>query len=514
MTAPIPEHIGPYKIEAHLAGGGMSILYLGIHPLTHEATAIKVLSPKYLSQPHVVERFLREAEIIALADHPNIIHLYGHGEWEGGLYIAMEYIEGVSLRNYLLLTPLSLKRALEIIIDVAYALCHLHTHGVVHGDLKPENILISENGAVKVIDFGIAQLLQEPRISPTEPLTLIGTPLYMSPEQRDNPHSMGYPSDIYSLGLIAYELVQGKPSMGQVQLSLLPRGLQKVLAKALQPLPSDRYRDVVDFITDISGYLHSGALEKEKIVGDYYSELAEELQSTYRLLLPPPPIWPDIESAIVVVKEKQVSAGFYEFSQSDDSRTFSLLAGIAQMTGPQKVRNILLTAIASGMAQALHAKEESSLGLFSSWNDLLRQELTPFYCGGAHLLFNAEIQTFSYLSYNYGVLLYLPRGAHTFTAIPAVPCPLGSDDLLISEPLVSSWNIGDTLVWCGLSPQGVDLSPMQPFWEGKWWLEPFCEDGDKPLQKRLEKAFRRAKGKNTELSHCGPLNLIAFYRRE
>jgi serine/threonine protein kinase len=108
----IPKMIGPYKIEHLLEKGGMSILYLGTHPNTREPTTIKVLLPKYLSHPDVLQRFLNEAEIIAMTNHPNIIKLYGHGEWEGGLYIAMEFVQGTSLRQLLLRSPISLKRAL------------------------------------------------------------------------------------------------------------------------------------------------------------------------------------------------------------------------------------------------------------------------------------------------------------------------------------------------------------------------------------------------------------------
>ena len=107
----------------------------------------------------MVKRFLAEAKIIAIADHPNIVRLHQSGRWEEGLYIAMEYVQGISLRQYLQKVPLSIKRALEIILEIAYALCHLHTHHVIHRDLKPENILITQEGKVKVIDFGIAQLL-------------------------------------------------------------------------------------------------------------------------------------------------------------------------------------------------------------------------------------------------------------------------------------------------------------------------------------------------------------------
>ena len=150
----------------------------------------------------MVQRFLREADIIALADHPNIVKLYRQGTWEGGLYIAMEFIGSLSLRKYILRNLISLKHALELVLEISMALCHLHAHGVIHRDLKPENILVTEVGEVKVIDFGIAQLLTD---SPTDPRArrrLVGTPIYMSPEQKNDPESTSYPSDIYSLGII------------------------------------------------------------------------------------------------------------------------------------------------------------------------------------------------------------------------------------------------------------------------------------------------------------------------
>lgn len=237
-SAPIPhlpEKIGPYKVEALLDKGGMSYLYLGTHPDSKEPLTIKVLSQKFISNPEVVQRFLNEAEIISMTNHPNIIKMFGHGEWEGGLYIAMEYIEGISLRKYILKNPISLKRALGIIIDIAYALCHLHTHGVIHRDLKPENILVTENGAIKVIDFGISQLLTE-KVTPDQPprQKLIGTPIYISPEQKENPETVSFPSDIYSLGIISYELVLGKLSHGHIHISLMPTGMQPILHKCLQ----------------------------------------------------------------------------------------------------------------------------------------------------------------------------------------------------------------------------------------------------------------------------------------
>ncbi len=281
LNLPIPYAIGPYKIECLLEKGGMSVLYIGHHPQTNELTTIKVLSPRFLSNQDLVQIFLKEAEIIALTDHPNIVKLYGHGEWENGVYIAMEYIQGASLRDVLLEEPITLKESLKIVVDIAYALCHLHTHGVIHRDLKPENILISENREVKVIDFGIAQLLTESSENTPHPKQrLIGTPIYMSPEQRENPESVSYPSDIYSLGIITYELVLGKLSHGHLYLSLMPKGLQKILQKTLQPKPEDRYQDVVDFIADITSYLNSDQFVSENRAADKLSEMIDTLHET------------------------------------------------------------------------------------------------------------------------------------------------------------------------------------------------------------------------------------------
>src|ERR1700730_17089661 len=190
---PPPEKIGPYKVEALLEKGGMSFLYLAAHPETKDPITIKVLFPEFLSNPEMVQRFLREAAIIALADHPNIVKLYGQGEWEGGLYIAMEFIQGISLRQYLLRNLISLKHALELVMEISMALCHLHAHGIIHRDLKPENILVTESGGVKVIDFGIAQLLTDNYRDPHSKRRLIGTPIYMSPEQKHDPESTSYP---------------------------------------------------------------------------------------------------------------------------------------------------------------------------------------------------------------------------------------------------------------------------------------------------------------------------------
>lgn len=353
----IPENIGPYKIDSLLDRGGMSILFLSTHPEKNTPIVIKVLEPKFLSRPEVVQRFIQETQIIGLPDHPNIVKLFSHGEWEGGLYIAMEFIQGISLRQHLLKSHISLKRALEIVVDISHALCHLHTHGIIHRDLKPENVLITNDGEIKVIDFGITQLLTE-QPDPESPAKqhIIGTPVYMSPEQRENPDTVSYPSDIYSLGIITYELIIGKLSYGQIHLGLVPKGLKPILQKALQQNPDDRYQDIVDFIADITDYLESETFAEEEKPSDQISDLSQGLErAVASLQSEKAPDWPDLSLEILSNKDC-----FYYFRQFDEHR-FGLILG--------KCDDLFYTAIISGMVKTLAQLEHPP----SEWLSLLNK---------------------------------------------------------------------------------------------------------------------------------------------
>lgn len=279
----IPEYIGKYHIDGVFAQGGMSTLYLASDPDTHDQIIIKVLLPRFLHDPAMVEQFITEGRIIAMTDHPNIVRLYEYGEWEGGLFIAMELVQGISLRKMLQHNPLPLKKALEVLLQVCYAIGHLHAHGVVHGDLKPENILVTDLNQVKIIDFGIAKVLSAPSDSKTK--RFAGTPIYMSPEARENPKACSVQSDIYSIGIISYELVMGRITHGRVILTLAPKGLQSILQKALQPEAKDRYKDINELIQAISEYIHSGEVQKDRQGADYFFELFEQVEAEQKALL-------------------------------------------------------------------------------------------------------------------------------------------------------------------------------------------------------------------------------------
>jgi eukaryotic-like serine/threonine-protein kinase len=462
-----PKMIGPYKIESLLEKGGMSYLYLGIHPETQELTTIKVLSPRFNSHPEAVKRFLNEAEIIAMADHPNIIKLYGHGEWEGGLYIAMEFIQGCSLRQTLLQNPISLKRALEIVIDIAYALCHLHTHGVIHRDLKPENILLTESGQVKVIDFGIAQLLTE-KSAPGFPSKqrIIGTPIYMSPEQRENPEAVSYPSDIYSLGIISYELILGKLSHGQIHLSLMPKGIQKILNKALQPLPRERYQDMVDFITDVSTYLHSTNFEKEKKVGDQLSELSENLKHVQQLLTCQS-LTDHLKTHLKETDGMEMGIAFHQginlhglysdfFELNDGEYGFILAESSAK--GAEAV---VYSSMVRGMVQSLKHTANTPLEMAQQLNRLIYSDQTDEFMSFGYLLLAPRKNQARFIQCGSANLWRLAAENQQPLLIPSPNIALGIDPEAVFRETVLPFQMGDAFILCSDTPFNFEAGSQQ-----------------------------------------------------
>lgn len=505
---PVPQVIGPYRIESLLEKGGMSILYLGTHPESRDPTTIKVLSPKYLSHPEVVRRFLDEAEIIAMADHPNIVKLFGHGEWEGGLYIAMEFIEGISLRQFILQNPVSLRRALEIIMDIAYALCHLHTHGVIHRDLKPENILITDKGQVKVIDFGIAQLLTE-RISPELPpkQKLIGTPIYMSPEQRDNPESVSYPTDIYSLGIVAYELILGKLSLGRIHLSLMPKGLQKILAKALQPSLELRYHDVVDFISDISAYINTSMHEQEKHAGDHISEFSENLKVAHESLAPDiPPDLTSLEIGISQHKSLQMSGNYCDFLElSEDS--YGIIMGESSTVGAQA---IIDTAFIKGLVRASTLFKKDPRELMHLLNEAMLKDPGNRVFTISYLILDMKASELTFLSCGYGSLWHIRDGQ--ISKIVADNIALGIDATIDFKETRYPFKPGDMLIMHTYGAISYQDFEGHEFTEEKF-LQAVMENVDEPAQKITDSLLRKVKVFSNKVYSERALSFICVRRK-
>ena len=260
-----------YEIHSRIGRGGMADVFLARDRLLDRPVAVKVLFPEYATDPSFVERFRREAQSAANLNHPNIVGVYDWGRQSGTYFIVMEYVNGRTLADLVKADgPLPAQRATDIAFDVGGALGFAHRNGVVHRDVKPGNILVAPTGAVKVADFGIARALNSSTEADlTQAGAVMGTATYFSPEQAQgaNPDPR---SDLYSLGIVMYEMVAGKPPFSggnpvaiayrQVHdtpqpLSELrpdvPRGYEAITMKLLAKSPANRYATADELRADL-----------------------------------------------------------------------------------------------------------------------------------------------------------------------------------------------------------------------------------------------------------------------
>jgi eukaryotic-like serine/threonine-protein kinase len=210
--------LGPYEILAPLGAGGMGEVYRARDPRLGREVAVKVLPSSFSSDPDRLRRFEQEARAASALNHPNIVTIYDIGSSDSTFYIAMEFVDGSSLRDLMASGPLATKRMLGIGVQIAEGLAKAHSAGIVHRDLKPENVMVSKDGFAKLLDFGLAKLFVAPTeqasgmptvIQDTQPGTVMGTVGYMSPEQASG-KPVDFRSDQFSFGSILYEMATGK----------------------------------------------------------------------------------------------------------------------------------------------------------------------------------------------------------------------------------------------------------------------------------------------------------------
>jgi serine/threonine-protein kinase len=261
-----PDKVGRYEILAELGRGGHAIVYRAYDPDIKRQVAIKVLKKSFLSDDKYRERFRREVQTVAKLEHPAIVPVYDFGEENDQLYIVMRLMSGRSLADRLNSEIISLQEAAEIITRLAPALDMAHTKGIIHRDLKPDNILFDQNNKAYIADFGIARIIEATAEWTTG---IIGTPSYMSPEQVQDGSDIDGRSDIYSLGVILYQMLAGTPPFksdttpGSVFLmhiqepvpdlptsrTNLPDEINGILHKALAKAPKDRFSTAGELAT-------------------------------------------------------------------------------------------------------------------------------------------------------------------------------------------------------------------------------------------------------------------------
>lgn len=271
----LPEEFGRYRVKKQLGRGGMACVFLAEDTELDREVALKVPSFTQASSPEMVERFYREARSAAALRHPNICAIYDIGQHEGINFISMDYVQGRSLADYAASGKRQPERQVALVVrKVALALEEAHSKGLIHRDLKPANIMLDRRGEPIVMDFGLARSfanLEETRL--TREGSLVGSPAYMSPEQLEGDQDLGPATDIYSLGVVLYELLTGRlpfeggmasvigqiihvdaPSVSTVRSGASPE-LDAICQRAMAKSPEDRFDSMAEFAQALTDFI-------------------------------------------------------------------------------------------------------------------------------------------------------------------------------------------------------------------------------------------------------------------
>ena len=262
------------KITKLIGQGGMGYVYHARQNELSREVALKILSPELGKDPAFTERFAREARVLGQLSHPHIVTIYEHGESEGYYYLLMEFVDGVNLRQAMSAGRFTPEQALAIVPTICDALQAAHSQGIWHRDIKPENILLTQAGEVKIADFGIARLIGDTtqNFTLTNTGNALGSAAYMSPEQHENPHEVDHRADIYSLGVVIYEMLTGELPLGRFpapsEKSAVSSRIDEIVFQTLEKDRELRQQTAAEVKTDVTrAGQHSSKTPSKELTG-------------------------------------------------------------------------------------------------------------------------------------------------------------------------------------------------------------------------------------------------------
>ncbi|MBE7494215.1 MAG: serine/threonine protein kinase [Verrucomicrobiaceae bacterium] len=276
-AAPPPEELAPLfpqlEIIELLGRGGMGAVYKARQPKLNRFVALKIIAGDAAADPHFAERFQREAQALAKLNHPNIVSVFDFGETGGLFYFLMEFVDGANLRTLMQSGEMKPEAALALIPAFCDALQYAHDEGVVHRDIKPENVLVDKKGRLKIADFGLAKLTGSDAHDHTLTRTgmYLGTPRYMAPEQVEKPETVDHRADIYSLGVVFYEMLTGELPMGRFDPPSkkvdVDVKLDDIVLRSLEKDVDRRYQHASEIKSDVQSVADGGVVQASPHVG-------------------------------------------------------------------------------------------------------------------------------------------------------------------------------------------------------------------------------------------------------
>jgi len=427
----IPNAVGPFIITGLLEETKIGPTYIGLNPETGESVAIRTLSKEFLDNEDFVKQFLDEAAIIYNAKHKNLIRCLGYGRDKNEVYVTLEYIQGISLTEYLSLNgSLPLKRAVNITLSIANGLSHLHSRGIVHSALSPDAILVTDAEDIKIIDFGIVTKYKLSKDSP-----------YLSPEQKLN-NVVTYSSNIYSLGAIAYTLITGNRLADQFYWSQVPQPIQGMLFRATQVNPQDRYPDIVDLMTELQEYLNVAKSPVKKSVS-YLEALYRSLENVQETMLPKTiPNWEGIRIGLIHSQGVSIAGIYYDFIHIVDGNYVVLMAE----PSAKGVEGVVYMAMLRGVIKATLENTRNPIEVATRLNRIMVADETEEAFSLSFLLLSQSTNKLRYISCGDNRLWIYKKDASEVKKITMDNLGIGIDPDFVFHDVEVDWKPGDSLL--------------------------------------------------------------------
>lgn len=460
--------IGNYTIISQIGFGGMGRIMKASAP-DGSLAALKIIKSEHINNQSLVERFQQEMKISSLLHHKNVAEIFGWGvDNTGRHYFAMEYVDGQNVRTLLNQNSVNLNMAIDIFTQLCEGLKYAHSQDVIHRDIKPENIILNSAGILKIVDFGIARIDNDSVRSMTMTNVVMGSPIYMSPEQKSDFKNVDKRTDIYAAGAMFYEMLSGEMPGGLLRIDLIPENLRAIVEKAIAYDAEDRYADTEAILRDIEFYKQGGCITKDQKAIRKIEDNVKLRQALIDSFYPEEnPSIPGLDLDAFYVPAEGIGGNYYDYITIDDSHTGILVGNLFDQ--PDVNAALFLAMLRS--AFRIFAGESIDPGVtLKKLNDFMSGERFDYFAVFSYMIYNSSKKEISVATAGYKPVMVLKNGADDFIKLQPEGVGIGIMENYDYESMSMQLNENDLIL---LSSAGLAKTKNR---EGK----PF---GDERLHK-------------------------------
>ena len=445
--------IGDYTIIEKIGFGGMGIIMKAIDN-KESFVALKIIRSEHLKNQSLKDRFQQEMDIVSSLEHENIASILGWGvDNIERQYFAMEFVDGDNVRELLENNAINLNLALNIFTQLCKGLQYAHSKNIIHRDIKPENIIFNKDKILKIVDFGIARIDDEKSLSLTMTNVSMGSPIYMSPEQKNDFSNADARTDIYAAGALFYEMLSGDMPGGLLRLDLIPRNLRSIIEKSIAYRAKDRYQSMHELIADIESYDNKKELIDDQIAMNQIAEHVKlrdaSINSFYRKT-PNKQSGLDIESCYIPAEG--IGGNYYDYIEIDETHTGILVGNLFDHIDIESLLflSMLRAAFRIYAIESTHPKDT-----FQKLNDFMSKDKFNNFAVLSYLIFDSTTKELSVSTAGYRPVKILKKDEDEFTDIQLDGLAIAIIEDYIYEEEIVTINSGDLIL---LSSAGAGKS--------------------------------------------------------